>query len=255
LAYYVLTLALNGNNSLLLFDDSENFFVAFNISVIIVVSIASLFIFFYCLKKKPQLAVKVFAAAFIISGILSTLLFAKLVFVYMNLESPLILLIVALVTYVGAYLAYLILVDSLSDRMKNLLFVVCSGALGSFVGIVIPSPPVIGISLFFSLLDLVLIKRRSVENFVGDVVYEKMISQVAFSSKEWGIGLGDLTCYSLVVANTSFNFGFIAGGLSMLMILLGSFFSFIMTFRMIRVPGLPISMALGLLPSILLLLF
>ena len=250
LAYFVLIFAFHGIHSTTLFEGSESFFVAVNISAIVAVSATSLLVFLHYFRKKPELAVRVFSAAFILSGILSTLLFAKLVFIYTNLEAPLILLIVALVTYVGAYFAYLIFVDSLSNRMKNLLFVVCSGALGSFVGVIVPSLPVLGISLCLSLVDLVLIKRKTVAKFVGEAIYERMITQVAFSSREWGIGIGDLTCYSIVVANTSLNFGFIAGGLSMLLILAGSFLSLAITLRIIRVPGLPLSLTLGILPSI-----
>lgn len=250
-AFFVLSLAFQGFPSSLFAGDNK-FFVELNIFIIVGVSLTSLIIFFYYFRKRPELAVRLFVASFILSGILSTLLFVKLVFTSMSLEFPLILLIVALITYVGAYFAYLILVDSLSDRTRNLLFVFCSAALGSFVGIIVPPFLVIGISLCLSVVDLFLIKRKTLEQFVGKAGYEKILSQVAFSSKQWGIGIGDLTCYSIVVANTLLNFGFIAGGLSVLMVLVGSFMSLILTLRMIRVPGLPISITLGLLPSIIL---
>jgi len=255
LAYFTLFSTFNGANSPLLFDGIDEFFVALNITVLAVVSTTSLFIFFRLFREKPELAVKILVATFILSGILSTLLFAKLLFTSLGLESPLILIIVALVTYMGAYFAYLVIVDALSDRMKNLLFVVCSGALGSFVGVLVPTPPIIVISLFLAIADLVLIKRKTVEKFAGEATYEKLIVGIAFSSREWGIGIGDLTCYSIVVANTSLNFGIPAGGSSLLMIMIGSFLSLAIAVKRARVPGLPISIALGLLPSIMLSFF
>ena len=135
--------------------------------------------------------------------------------------------------------------------MKNLLFIICSGALGSFLGVLLPVIPTVGMLLLLSLLDLILIKMKTVERIVGEVKYEKIIPFVAFSNKEWGIGIGDLTCYAITVSNAFANFGVIAGLLSLLLILLGSFVSFALVSRMLRIPGLPITIILGLLPSIL----
>lgn len=242
-------------DSTALFDGIGEFFVVVNILIITLVSITSLFIFFRIFKKRREFALKILVAAFILGGVLSTLLFGKLVFNLLGLDSPLLLIVVAIVAYFGAYFAYLVMVDALSNRMKNLLFVICSGALGSFLGVLIPAIPVVGISLFLSVLDLVLIKRKTVENIVGEERYEKLVTNVAFANQEWGIGIGDLTCYAMVVANTLINFGIVAGSLSLLLILIGSFLSLALTIRMVRLPGLPIPVALGLLPSITLLFF
>ena len=242
-------------DSTALFDGIGEFFVALNILIITLMSITSLFIFFRIFKKRREFALRILVAAFILGGVLSTLLFGKLVFKLLGLASPLFLLVVAIVAYIGAYFAYLVMVDALSDRIKNLLFVICSGALGSFLGVLLPAVPVVGISLFLSVLDSVLIKRKTVESIVGEETYEKLVTDVAFANQEWGIGIGDLTCYAMVVSNTLVNFGIFAGGLSLLLILVGSFLSMVLTIRMVRLPGLPIPVALGLLPSITLLFF
>jgi len=137
--------------------------------------------------------------------------------------------------------------------MRNLLFVVCSGSLGSFLGVLLPAVSVVGISLFLSVLDFFLIKRKTVETIVGEKTYEKLVFSVAISSEEWGIGIGDLTCYSMVVSNALVIFGFFAGVVSLLLILMGSLISLALTLRTVRLPGLPIPMTLGLIPSIILL--
>lgn len=254
-AQFVLLTEPIGENSTPLFESFNQFFVALNILIIVVVSIASLFVFFHFLRKKWEFTVKILAASFILGGVLSTLLFGKLVFTLLGLESPLFLLIIALVGYVGAYFAYLVMVDALSNRMKNFLFIICSGALGSFIGVLLPPIPVIGILLVLSILDLVLINRKTVEKKVGEANYEKLILKVAVSNQDWGIGIGDLTCYSIVVSNTLANMGLLAGTLSLLLILLGSFLSLVLVIRMVRIPGLPIAIFLSLLPSITILLF
>jgi hypothetical protein len=240
------------HSSNILFDGVNEIFIALNILIITLMSIISLYIFFRIFKKRPELALKILVAAFIIGGVLSTLLFGKLVFNLLGLDSPVFLVVVAIVAYAAAYFAYLVLVDALSDRMKNLLFVICSGVLGSFLGVLLPTVPVIGISAFLSVLDAILIKRKTVENIVGEKTYEKLVINVAFSNREWGIGIGDLTCYAMVVSNALVTFGVFAGVLSLFLILIGSFISMALTIRMFRLPGLPIPVTLGLLPSIIL---
>jgi hypothetical protein len=242
-------------NSTALFDGMSEFFVVISILVIVVLSIVSLFVFFRIFNKNPHFALRIVVAAFILGGMLSTLLFGKLVFSLLHLDSPLLLIVVAFVAYIGVYFAYLSIVDALSDRMKNLLFVFCSGSLGSFLGVLLPAVPVIGISLFLSVLDFLLIRRRTVENIVGEETYEKLVFNVAISNQEWGIGIGDLTCYSMVVSSTSVTFGFSIGVVSLMLILIGSLISLTLTLQRVRLPGLPIPIALGLIPLIMLLLF
>ena len=239
-------------NSPALFDGMSEFLVVINVFIIAILSMVSLFVFFRIFNKNPHFALRIVVAAFILGGMLSTLLFGKLVFSLLHLNSPLLLIVVAFVAYVGVYFAYLSIVDALSDRMKNLLFVFCSGALGSFLGVLLPAVPVVGISLFLSALDFLLIRRKTVENIVGEETYEKLVFNVAISNEDWGIGIGDLTCYSMVVSSTSVTFGFSIGMVSLLLILLGSLISITLTLRRVRLPGLPIPVALGLIPSIML---
>lgn len=243
------------NSSTLTLEGYSEEFIALNIVAIAIVSAISLFIFFRVLKTRREVALRILVATFIIGGMLSTLLFGKHIFILLNLESPLFLLVVAVVTYVGTYFAYLAFVEALSNRVSNTLFVVCSGTLGSFLGILVPILPVIGISLFLSVADIVLINRNTVEKIVGEAEYEKLIMKLSFSNREWGIGIGDLTCYSMVVSSSSVSYGVLVGGLSLLLILVGSLLSLVLAIRMIRIPGLPIAMVLGLLPSMTLLFF
>lgn len=243
------------SGSVVLSDEIDDSFVVLNTLIIAVVSIISLVLFFHFFKKKRASAVKILIAAFILGGVLSTLLFAKLIFVLLGLASPLLLLVVAIVTYSGAYFAYLVLVDALSRRMKNVLYVICSGALGSFLGVLLSPIFSIAISLFLSFLDLVLIERKTVEKIVGEEIYENLLAEVTYSHHDWGVGIGDLTCYSLVVSNTSVNFGIYMGTLSLILILIGVLLTWVLTVRRIRQAGLPIAITLGLLPSFFLLFF
>ena len=252
---FVLLAQPYSDNSTFTFEGYSEVFIALNIFAIAVISATSLFIFFHILKTKKEVALRILVAAFIIGGMLSTLLFGKQIFILLNYESPLFLLVVAVVAYVGTYFAYLAFIEALSDRARNMLFVVCSGTLGSFLGVLVPILSVIGISLFLSVADLVLISRSTVEKIVGEAEYEKLIMKLAFSNRESGIGIGDLTCYAMVVSSASVSFGVLVGGLSLLLILVGALLSLALAIRMVRIPGLPISIVLGLLPSMAMLFF
>jgi len=251
---FVLLSQANSNNSAFLFEGYNELFISLNVSVIAIISTISLILFFRILKTKRELGLRVLVSTFIIGGMLSTLLFGKHLFIILKLESPLFLLVVAFVAYIGSYFAYLAFIDALSNRARNRLFLVCSGTLGSFLGVLMPTLPVIGISLLFALADMILIGRSTVQRIVGKDEYEKLIMKIAFSNNEWGIGIGDLTIFSMIVANSSISYGVFAGVFSLLLILVGSLLSFGLTVKMIRIPGLPISTVLGLSPSIVLLL-
>jgi hypothetical protein len=250
LAQFTVFTQLDSNGSVSLFGSADEFFVTLNVFLIILISIVSLFIFFRLFKKRRELAVRVLVATFIFSGILAVLLFTKLLFNTLNLQFPLLLMVVAIVTYIGAYFGYLVLVDSISNRMRNTLFIICSGILGCFFGVLVPPFTIIVSLLLLSFVDIVLIKRKTVEKIFTEIAYEKLLTEVTFSNKEGGIGIGDLTCYSIIVANTAANFGFLSSALALLLILVGSLLSLRITLSRGRLPGLPASIVLGLLPAI-----
>jgi len=255
LAQLVLLAGPYGKNSLLpLYEDGET--LALNLLTITIVSAISLLIFFRVLKTRKELAIKILVATFILGGTLSSLLFGKLVFTLLGLKSHLLHIAAAAVAYLGIYFAYLVIVDTVSDRTRNRLFVICSGTLGAFLGVLIHILPVIGISIALSVVDAILIKRKTVQRAIGlPAEYEKLIMKMTFSTKEWGIGIGDLICYSMIVSSSSVNFGVVVGGSSLGLILIGSFLTMKLVVRHMRVPGLPLVTALGLLPPITVLLF
>lgn len=229
--------------------------ILLNLLVVAILFASVLFILFRVCRIRKDIAAKILIAIFIETGMLSVLLFGKLVFNLLGLESPVFLIFVAVVAYIGTYFAFLTFVDALSQNGRNRLFVISSGSLGAFLGILIPTLYVVGISIILAIVDVFLVQSRFFERIVGEAEYEKMIIEMAFSTKEWGIGIGDLICYSMIVSSTLANYGILTGGLSLILILVGALFTIKLVEKRRRVPGLPISTALGLLPSIIFLIF
>ena len=225
-----------------------------NLLVVSVLSAIVLFILFRIRKIRNKTAAKALIAMFIEGGMLAILLFGKLLFISLGLETPIFLIFVAVVAYIGTYFAFLAFVDSLSQKARNRLFVISSGSLGSFLGLLIPILPVIGISIILAITDIFLIQTAFFQRMLGEAKHEKIIIEMAFSTNEWGIGIGDLICYSMIVSSTSANYGILVGSLSLLFILTGALFTMKLTAKQRQVPGLPIATTLGLLPSILVLI-
>lgn len=225
-----------------------------NLLVVSVLSAIVLFILFRIRKIRNKTAAKALIAMFIEGGMLAILLFGKLLFISLGLETPIFLIFVAVVAYIGTYFAFLAFVDSLSQKARNRLFVISSGSLGSFLGLLIPILPVIGISIILAITDIFLIQTAFFQRMLGEAKHEKIIIEMAFSTNEWGIGIGDLICYSMIVSSTSANYGIVVGSLSLLFILTGALLTMKLTAKQRQVPGLPIATTLGLLPSILVLI-
>jgi hypothetical protein len=221
-----------------------------NLFVISIFSAIGLFGLFRIKKFGNETASKVLVAMFIEGGMLAILLFGKLLFISLGLESPIFLVFVAIVAYIGTYFVFLSFVDSLSRKARNRLFIISSGSLGSFLGLLLPLPIILIIAIILAVADALLIQTEFFKGFLGEAKYEKMIIEVAFSTSEWGIGIGDLISYSMIVSAGSANLGLFVGGVSLLLILLGALFTMRLTARQRHVPGLPIATALGLLPIV-----
>lgn len=151
-----------------------------NLLVVSVFAGVVLFSLFRFKRIRTQTASKLLVAMFIEGGMLAILLFGKLLFISLGLESPIFLVFVAIVAYIGSYFVFLSFANSLSRKAKNRLF---------------------------------------------------------------------------IVSSASANFGLVASGFSLLLILVGALVTMKLTSKQRHVPGLPIATALGLLPSIFLLVF
>jgi hypothetical protein len=229
-------------------------FSPLSLLIVAVVTVTILLVFLGILKTGKEYAVKILVASFIAAGSLSTLLLGRFVLTLIGLESQLPFIIVAAIAFTGMFLAFLAFIDLLSQEARNKLFVISSGSLGAFLGILIPALPVIGISAILSIADTILILGNRMQRILGEAKYEKLITEMTFSTEEWAIGTGDLVCYSMIASSTSVNFGVLAGGASLFLMLLGSFLTMKLAAKRTRVPGLPLVIALGLLPSIILLI-
>ena len=230
-------------------------FSPFNLFIMAVSTVVILYLFLRAVKTGKEIAVRVLASFYIIAGCYSILLVSRLVFIMTGSDSQLLLLIPAAATFVGMFGGFLVFIGNLPVRERNRLFVISSGAFGALIGVIMPTSLVLGVLITFSIADTILVLNKSIQKSFGELKYEEILQQLTFSTTEWGIGIGDLICYSIITANTSIYFGIYPGILSLVLVLVGSYITMKVAAKQSRFPGLPIPTALSLLPSLCLLLF
>jgi presenilin-like A22 family membrane protease len=133
-------------------------------------------------------------------------------------------------------------------RARNLTVLCLGGALGTFLGWSIPVLSAMLILIFLAVYDVYAV-------FYGPVgkIAQSGLDQLpglSFSFKDVQMGLGDLTFYSMLTSLVLLNAGPVFCLASATGVLIGAFLAFKMLEKRGMFPGLPFSVALGLLPLI-----
>ncbi len=218
--------------------------------------VIAVLIFFGILRESMGFAVKIAVSLFVFCATMSLLIYAKLFLLSYSISSPTLAFTLSIVGYFFAFLGVMAIFDVLSRNMRNLMFAFCSGVLGAFIGSLIPMPAIILILVSMSILDIILTRKGVVKQSkkILDNYEELVVLKLSYAGKNWAIGLGDLLCYSMLVANTFVTFGPVAAMSSLCLILIGSFFVSRKAERSGQVSGLPVAVGLGLIPMVLYLL-
>ena len=199
-------------------------------------------------KLKKEYATDAFIVAYLVVGTIFTLLLGRKFFNVPANSLPLIYILFGAVAYVGFYSIYLVLTGSLSGKLRNFVFTFYSSVIGVFLGLSLSASSAIAVALALSLVDMFWVYRR-----LGRVEdrFERFMVVSASSAGRWGIGLGDLTCYAMLVTCAFVSFGLATCVISTLLILLGSVSSMKGAERYTIFPGLPLSVGLGTIPILL----
>jgi len=175
------------------------------------------------------------AAVFLMSAFYLDILFYILDFQYSSLE---IAVLAALITFFADYAVFLRKKES-----SGLSLICVGGALGAFLGAVIPTVSAFLILAFLAVYDVFAVFRGP----VGKIAKEGLthIRGISLSFRELEIGLGDLTFYSLFATHVLYNFGPAPAAAVALGILAGCQLSLKMLEKKKLFPGLPFAITLG----------
>lgn len=133
----------------------------------------------------------------------------------------------------------------LRGTVQKVVGVILGGATGAFLGAFIPMLSGVFVLIMLAIYDVVAVYRGPIGKIVSEKVDHLRAMSVSFMNVQ--IGLGDLTFYSMLVSHALLNFGWKACAAAFLGVLAGSYLALKMLERKGMFPGLPFSVALGLL--------
>jgi len=180
------------------------------------------------------------AAVFMLSIVYLSAAFSQFAIPYMDvLILTLSLLVTALVDFA---------IFRTRSRIYNLLILCLGGALGTFLGVSVPTLSAIVILGFLAIYDVFAVYHGPVGKIARTGL--EQLRGLSFSFKDVQMGLGDLTFYSMLTSRVLLDSGPIFCLASVIGVLAGVFLAFKMLERKGIFPGLPLPTALGLIPMI-----
>ncbi|MFX0132717.1 MAG: hypothetical protein ACFFDN_03630 [Candidatus Hodarchaeota archaeon] len=166
----------------------------------------------------------------------------------------------------GVLITYQLFSENASDRRKNISLLIIGGALGSFLAIWLPSWTAFLMLALFSIWDIYAVKKGPIKQIIelNQKDEESYLKQLSFGSAEWEIGLGDLVFYTMLTSHILYNcrvpytyfsflmnYGIVISLVPFFVSILGVFIGVKITFKLLEkrkmLPGLPISIGLGIL--------
>jgi len=133
----------------------------------------------------------------------------------------------------------------LEGSAQNLIGLILGGATGAFLGAFIPMLSGVFILILLAVYDVVAVYRGPIGKIVSGGFDRLKGASISFMNVQ--IGLGDLTFYSMLVSHALLNFGWEACVTATFGVLVGSYLALKMLEKKGMFPGLPFSVALGLL--------
>lgn len=223
-----------------------------SLSVIGLGLIVAVMLFYGILEHSITVSVRLAVALFVFSAVGSSLIYLQLLMTTYDVASPALHFILTFVAYLGSFLGVLAIFDVLPRRARNVLFAVCSGVLGAFIGSLIPTITMVLILSIMAGIDLILTRRSTVEKSTKvNEDYEMLVLlRMSYAGKTWAVGIADLVCYSFLVANTLVYIGLIPAVISAAFIVVGSLVTAARARESTRSSGLPLSVVLGLIPVV-----
>jgi len=196
--------------------------------------------------------------------------FLSIILNIINYEIPISILSIVL----SFLITYQLFSENTSDMRKNISLLIIGGSLGSFLGIFLPSWTAFLMLTLFSIWDIYAVKKGPIKQILDltnntDVNYT---NQLSVSSEEWEIGLGDLVFYTMLTSHVLYicnapenyfsfliDYGIVVAITPYFATIAGVIIGAKITFKLLKkskvLPGLPISIGLGILLFLLTIFF
>ena len=208
-------------------------------------------VFVYMTLKKGRVAI--LEKMFGIGGGFLTLAFGAIISLLVSQQHPsfTILLLLSLYIIIVSLSIIFLLFGILSEETRNLIYMVYSAVVGSFLGMGIPTFSMTCILLSICIIDLISYRTGFLKRLVDLSEGKTIFFRVKYAKKELFIGWADLVYYSTFASYTFTNFGTLTAAFSVLLIAIGCVITFFFTSKREIFAGLPIPVVLGLMPVLL----
>jgi len=223
-------------------EDTFGFFGSFGNAFyfVLLVGVGASLLYLLLKRSKRRLITVIIGFAFTLAAFMLSMvyLYAALLRFSIPYIDVLILAMSVLITAATDYLVFR------STKLSGYAILGIGGALGTFLGFSIPTTSTILVLSVLAIYDIFSVYRGP----VGKIAQRGLdqLRGISFSFKDFQMGLGDLTFYSMLSGHMLLNFGPVSGFASIVGILIGCALSFRMTEKRGIFPGLPFPVLFGL---------
>lgn len=184
--------------------------------------------------------------AFGFIGVVIVLYFGTMFLVVFQFVDPVLAGFIVMAFIMTAGLSF-VMVDS-ENRLKNGGLLIFGGAVGAFLGVVLPVWTSVLLLIGLAIYDYISVKRGPIRKIVELTEDDPdKLTALAVSTSEWDIGLGDVAFYGMITVLAIVNYGMLTALLAVIGVIAG----FLITLKLLEkrgvMAGLPIPVGLGLL--------
>jgi len=214
---------------------------------VILAGIGATLLYLLVKRKKLRVIGLITGFAITVAILLLSIIYLSAVFSLVTISSmTALILTLAVATSVTALADFAIF--KVQGRISNVTILLLGGALGAFLGVSIPMVSAILILTFLAVYDIYAVYRGAVGKIAQHGLEE--LRGLSFSFRDFQMGLGDLTFYSMLTGLVLANAGPIFCAASTVGIVAGVLLVLKMLEKKGMFPGLPFPVFLGLLPLV-----
>lgn len=247
------------------FSETEGglFFALLNAIFYTLFAIIGITLIYYAIKYGKEKLLKVFFTfCFGFMGVFLIFFFLYLMLAILGVTEDIYYILVIIFSIVtGLYLSYSLLAKKSSPNIKNTALLLYGAFIGAFLGVVLPTWTAFLLIGILSIYDIIAVFRGPIKKIIEMTENDEERSlplDMTYATRNWEIGLGDLAFYSMLSTHT-LNLGFrldflvkynlfgaiIPCACTTAGILLGAYITFRLLKKRPLLPGLPISVGLG----------
>lgn len=197
-------------------------------------------------------------------GVFMFFFYLYLVAAIFGLADVISLIIIIIVSIAAGFLlGYSLLSSKASPSAKNVALLMYGALIGSFLGIVLPTWTAFLLVGILSIYDIIAVFKGPIKKIIEMTEADEDTNlpiDMTYTDRNWEIGLGDLAFYSMLSTHTLLlgfqldfliEYGLVGAIVPFVCTTVGIIIGAIITFRLLKkrelLPGLPISIGLGIL--------